>query len=100
MTGYICYNTEENGDFFALNVTGNSMINAGILDGDVVIVRKQPTARNGEIVIAMIDGEATVKRLQVDGSQVWLMPENDNYAPIDGSNAEIIGIVRGVVREY
>ena len=100
VTGYVCYNTEENGDFFALNVTGNSMINAGILDGDVVIVRKQPTAQNGEIVIAMIDGEATVKRLLVDGSQIWLMPENDSYAPIDGTEAELIGVVKAVVREY
>ena len=100
VTGYICYNTEENGDFFALNVTGNSMINAGILDGDVVIVRKQPTARNGEIVIAMIDGEATVKRLQVDGSQVWLMPENPDYDPIDGTGCTILGKVVGVVRRY
>ncbi len=100
VTGYICYNTEENGDFFALNVTGNSMINAGILDGDVVIVRKQPTARNGEIVIAMIDGEATVKRLQVDGSQVWLMPENPDYDPIDGTGCTILGRVCSLSRAY
>lgn len=100
VTGYICYNTEETGDFFALNVTGNSMINAGILDGDVVIVRKQPTARNGEIVIAMIDGEATVKRLQVDGSQVWLMPENPDYDPIDGTGCTILGRVCSLSRAY
>lgn len=100
VTGYICYNTEENGDFFALNVTGNSMINAGILDGDVVIVRKQPTAQNGEIVIAMIDGEATVKRLQVDGSQIWLMPENPDYDPIDGTGCTILGRVCSLSRAY
>lgn len=100
VTGYVCYNTEENGDFFALNVTGNSMINAGILDGDVVIVRKQPTAQNGEIVIAMIDGEATVKRLQVDGSQIWLMPENPDYDPIDGTGCTILGRVCSLSRAY
>ena len=100
VTGYICYNTEESGDFFALTVTGNSMINAGILDGDVVIVRKQSTARNGEIVIAMIDGEATVKRLQADGSQIWLMPENPDYDPIDGTNCTILGRVCSLSRAY
>lgn len=100
VTGYVCYNTEENGDFFALNVTGNSMINAGILDGDVVIVRKQPTAQNGEIVIAMIDGEATVKRLLVDGSQIWLMPENPDYDPIDGTGCTILGRVCSLSRAY
>ena len=100
VTGYICYNTEETGDFFALNVTGNSMINAGILDGDVVIVRKQSTARNGEIVIAMIDGEATVKRLQVDGGAIWLMPENPDYDPIDGTNCTILGRVCSLSRAY
>ncbi|MBE6953158.1 MAG: transcriptional repressor LexA [Ruminococcaceae bacterium] len=100
VTGYICYNTEETGDFFALNVTGNSMINAGILDGDVVIVRKQSTARNGEIVIAMIDGEATVKRLSVDGEAIWLMPENPDYDPIDGTNCTILGRVCSLSRAY
>lgn len=100
VTGYICYNTEETGDFFALNVTGNSMINAGILDGDVVIVRKQSTARNGEIVIAMIDGEATVKRLSVDGGAIWLMPENPDYDPIDGTNCTILGRVCSLSRAY
>ena len=100
VTGYICYNTEENGEFFALNVTGNSMINAGILDGDVVIVRKQATAQNGEIVIAMIDGEATVKRLKLDNGQIWLMPENPDYAPIDGTNCSILGRVCSLSRAY
>ncbi|MBR5519197.1 MAG: transcriptional repressor LexA [Clostridia bacterium] len=100
VTGYICYNTEENGEFFALNVTGNSMINAGILDGDVVIVRKQATAQNGEIVIAMIDGEATVKRLKLDNGKIWLMPENPDYAPIDGSNCSILGRVCSLSRAY
>ena len=85
---------------FALRVRGDSMINAGILEGDKVIVRPQQSADNGQIVVARIDDEATVKRLLRRNGQVWLMPENDNYTPIDGTNAEIIGVVRGVVREY
>lgn len=85
---------------FALRVRGDSMINAGILEGDKVIVRPQSSADNGQIVVARIEDEATVKRLLRRNGQVWLMPENDNYAPIDGTNAEIIGVVKGVVREY
>ena len=72
----------------------------GILDGDKVVVRPQPTADDGQIVVARIEDEATVKRLRRRNGQVWLMPENDLYDPIDGTYAEIIGIVRGVVREY
>jgi len=85
---------------FALRVRGDSMINAGILNGDKVVVRPQQTADDGQIVVAMLEDEATVKRLRKRGSQIWLMPENDNYAPIDGTNAQIIGLVKGVVREY
>jgi len=85
---------------FALRVRGDSMINAGILDGDKVVVRPQQSADNGQIVVARIEDEATVKRLLRKNGQVWLMPENENYPPIDGTYAEIIGIVRGVVREY
>ena len=85
---------------FALRVRGDSMINAGILEGDKVVVRPQPSADDGQIVVARIDDEATVKRLLRRNGQVWLMPENDNYAPIDGTHAEIIGVVKGVVREY
>ena len=85
---------------FALRVRGDSMINAGILEGDKVIVRPQSSADNGQIVVARIDDEATVKRLLRRNGQVWLMPENDNYSPIDGTHAEIIGVVKGVVREY
>ena len=85
---------------FALRVRGDSMINAGILSGDKVVVRPQQSADNGQIVVARIEDEATVKRLLRKNGQVWLMPENDNYDPIDGTYAEIIGIVRGVVREY
>ena len=84
----------------ALRVRGDSMINAGILDGDKVVVRPQQSADSGQIVVARIEDEATVKRLLRKNGQVWLMPENENYDPIDGTYAEIIGIVKGVVREY
>ena len=85
---------------FALRVRGDSMINAGILSGDKVVVRPQQTAYDGQIVVARIGDEATVKRLSRRNGQVWLLPENENYAPIDGSEAEIIGIVKAVHREY
>ena len=85
---------------FALRVRGDSMINAAILPGDLVVVRPQAAADDGQIVVARIGDEATVKRLRRRSGQVWLMPENDSYAPIDGSEAEIIGIVKGVIREY
>ena len=85
---------------FALRVRGDSMINAGILSGDKVVVRPQPTADDGQIVVARIGDEATVKRLRRRHGQIWLMPENDAYEPIDGSEAEIIGLVKAVVREY
>ena len=85
---------------FALRVRGDSMINAGILSGDKVVVRPQQTADDGQIVVARIGDEATVKRLRRRGGQVWLMPENDNYEPIDGTEAELIGLVKAVVREY
>lgn len=85
---------------FGLRVRGDSMIDAGILPGDTVIVRPQSYADDGQIVVARIGDEATVKRLRRRNGQVWLMPENDAYEPIDGSEAELIGLVKGVVREY
>ena len=85
---------------FALRVRGDSMINAAILSDDLVIVRPQPTANDGQIVVARIGDEATVKRLRRRNGEIWLIPENENYDPIDGSEAEIIGIVKAVVREY
>jgi len=85
---------------FALRVRGDSMINAAILSDDLVIVRPQQTADDGQIVVARIEDEATVKRLRRRDGRIWLMPENENYEPIDGTNAEIIGIVKAVVREY
>ena len=85
---------------FALRVRGDSMIHAGILSGDKVVVRPQQNADDGQIVVARIGDEATVKRLRRRNGEIWLMPENDNYAPIDGREAELIGIVKAVVREY
>ena len=85
---------------FALRVRGDSMIGAGILSGDKVVVRPQQTAMDGQIVVARIGDEATVKRLRRRNGEIWLMPENDNYEPIDGSEAELIGLVKAVVREY
>lgn len=85
---------------FALRVRGQSMIGAGILDGDRVVVRPQQTAEDGQIVVARIGDEATVKRLRREKGKIWLMPENEDFEPIDGSEAELIGLVKAVVREY
>ena len=84
---------------FALRVRGDSMINAAILNGDMVVVRPQANADDGQIVVARIGDEATVKRLSRKNGEIWLMPENENYSPIDGTEAEIIGIVKAVIRE-
>ena len=96
--GTICWDGDPS--CFALRVRGDSMINAAILSGDLVVVRPQQHADDGQIVVARIGDEATVKRLRRRNGQVWLMPENDNYAPIDGTEAEIIGLVKAVIREY
>lgn len=96
--GQMVWDGEE--DCFALRVRGDSMIGAGILDGDKVVVRPQQTADDGQIVVARIGDEATVKRLSRRDGQIWLLPENENYTPIDGSEAELIGLVKAVVREY
>ena len=85
---------------FALRVRGESMMGAGILDGDRVVVRPQAYADDGQIVVARIEDEATVKRLSRKNGEIWLLPENPAFDPIDGSQAEIIGIVKAVYREY
>ena len=85
---------------FALRVRGESMIGAGIMDGDRVVVRPQPAAEDGQIVVARIEDEATVKRLSRKEGRIWLLPENPAFDPIDGTQAEIIGIVKAVYREY
>ena len=84
---YLTFDTGgRDGEYFALRVRGESMLNAGILPGDLVVVHQQR--------------EATVKRLKRKGSEVWLMPENDAYSPIDGRNASILGKVSAVIRTY
>ena len=98
---YLTFDTGGRGDeYFALRVRGESMLNAGILPGDLVVVRRQQTASNGEIVVAMIEDEATVKRFFREKGQIWLLPENDAYTPIDGTHAQILGKVTAVVRQY
>lgn len=87
-------------EYFALHVRGESMIDAGILNGDLVVVRRQQVASSGEIVVAMIDEEATVKRFSRRNGHIWLLPENPEYAPIDGTYARILGRVTAVVRRY
>ena len=85
---------------FALTIQGDSMIGAGILNGDRVVVRPQNTAVNGEIVIALLEDEATCKRFKKDSTGIWLLPENPDYHPIDGTNCSILGKVKAVIREY
>lgn len=98
---YLTFDTGGHGDeYFALRVRGESMLNAGILPGDLVVVRRQPTCSNGEIVVAMIEDEATVKRFSKQNGHIWLLPENEAYSPIDGTYAQILGKVSAVVRRY
>ena len=85
-------------DAFMLRVQGDSMIDAAILDGDLIMVRPQRTAENGEIVVAMIDGEATVKRFYREPGRVRLQPENRSMEPIYASDVEIVGRVEAIVR--
>lgn len=86
--------------YFALRIRGYSMKDAGILPDDLVIVKQQSVARNGEIVVAMIGEEATVKRFYRENGEIWLLPENAAYEPIDGREAVILGKVTAVVRQY
>jgi repressor LexA len=86
------------GQLFLLEVSGDSMVDAAICNGDYVVIRQEQTAENGEIVAAMIDGEATVKTFQRKGGQVWLLPHNPAYEPIDGTHATILGKVTAVLR--
>ena len=98
---YLTFDTGgRQNEYFALRVRGESMLNAGILPGDLVVVQRQQTARNGEIVVAMIEDEATVKTYSRQNGHVWLLPENDAYEPIDGTYAQILGRVAAVVRRY
>lgn len=87
------------GDMFILNVSGDSMVNAGIFNGDKIIVKKQETAENGEIVVAMVDDSATVKRFYNEKGHVRLQPENDFMEPIIVDDCKILGIVTGLIRQ-
>jgi len=91
-------NLVGNGNLFMLEVHGDSMIDAAICDGDLVVVREQKTAENGEIVAAMLDGEATVKVFRQRDGHTWLLPQNSAYEPILGDQAEIQGKVVAVLR--
>ncbi|ADK29026.1 transcriptional repressor LexA [Corynebacterium pseudotuberculosis] len=87
------------GELYMLEVVGESMRDAGILNGDWVVVRAQPVAEQGEFVAALIDGEATVKEFHKDASGVWLLPHNDAFSPIPGDQADIMGKVVSVIRK-
>jgi len=89
----------RNKEIFMLAVSGDSMINAGILDGDYVIVQKQNIAKNGDIVVALIEDEATVKTFYSDKNGVRLQPQNDAYEPIIAKNVEVLGKVTGIFRK-
>lgn len=86
------------GELFMLKVVGDSMIDLAICDGDFVVIRSQKSCEKGEIVAAMIDGEATVKTFSKKDGHIWLLPANDNFSPIPGDNAEILGKVTAVLR--
>ena len=87
-------------DLFALRVRGESMIDAGILDGDIVIIRRTPAAENGDIVVALVEDEATVKRFYKEAGHYRLQPENDTMEPIIVDSVSILGRVISLVREY
>ncbi len=87
------------GTLFLLRVVGDSMVDAAITDADWVVVRQQPVAENGDIVAAMIDGEATVKTYRRKDGHIWLMPHNDAYSPIPGDDAVVLGRVVAVLRK-
>ncbi len=98
---YLTFDTGgRSGEFFALRVRGESMLGVGILPGDLVIVRRQQTANNGEIVVALIGEEATVKTFRKQDGEIWLLPANPDYQPIDGRECEILGRVTAVIRQY
>ncbi len=98
---YLTYDTDGLvGEHFALKVRGESMLYAGILPGDLVIVHQQQNFRNGDIVVALFEDEATVKTYKMDKGHLWLMPENPDYEPIDGEGCSLLGKVVAVIRRY
>lgn len=88
------------GEHFALRVRGESMLYAGILPDDLVIVHRQESFRNGDIVVALFENEATVKTYNMEKGHLWLMPENPDYEPIDGEGCALLGKVVAVIRRY
>ena len=88
------------GEHFALRVRGESMLYAGILPDDLVIIHRQENFRNGDIVVALFEDEATVKTYHMDHGHLWLMPENPDYEPIDGEGCALLGKVVAVLRRY
>ena len=98
---YLTFDTgSRSGEFFALRVRGESMLGVGILPDDLVVVRRQQTANNGEIVVALLGDEATVKTFKKQNGEIWLLPANPDYQPIDGRECEVLGKVVAVVRQY
>mgnify|MGYP002524377425 CR=1 FL=1 len=98
---YLTFDTGGHDDeYFALRVRGESMLGVGILPDDLVVVHRQPTAQNGQIVVALLGDEATVKTLSRRNGEVWLLPANPDYQPIDGRESTILGRVVAVVRQY
>ena len=98
---YLTFDTGgREGEYFALRVRGESMLGLGILPGDLVVVHQQQTARNGEIVVALLEDEATVKTFSRKDGKIWLLPANPDYQPIDGTDCTIMGKVVAVVRQY
>ena len=97
---YIPAAVDRNGEYFALHVRGDSMINAHILDGDIIIVRHTPVAKNGDIVVALIGDEATVKRFYKEKGGFRLQPENDEYEPILVKEVAVLGKVVSLIRNY
>lgn len=87
-------------EHFALRVRGESMTGVGILPGDVIIVHSQPTARKGDIIVALLEDEATVKTFAPKDGHIWLLPENPDYDPIPGDHCQILGKVVGLMRNY
>ncbi len=97
---YIALSCVKGRDLFALHVKGDSMIDAGILDGDIVVIEQTPVADNGDIVVALIDDEATVKRFYKENGHFRLQPENDKYEPIIVESCAVLGKVKTLVRSY
>lgn len=98
--GYIPFPQKDGRELFALHVSGLSMRDAGILDGDYVVAEKTPAAQNGDIVVGMIDDEATVKRFFFENGRVRLQPENPDFEPIYSDHTTVLGKVIAVVRYY